>query len=77
MVFSIGGKAGATSSRASLKEKSRRRYSYVESTGVRELEPAGSAGRLTRESRTRESSRAPEKRVAVSRSRRSSKNGRN
>ena len=77
MVFSIGGKSGATSSRASLKEKSRRRYSYVESTGVRELEPAGSAGRLTRESRTRESSRAPEKRVAVSRSRRSSKNGRN
>lgn len=76
MVFSIGGKGDATSSRASLKEKSRRRYSYVESTGVRELEPAGSAGRLTRESRTRESSRAPEKRVAVSRSRRSSKNRR-
>lgn len=76
MVFSIGGKSGATSSRASLKERSRKRYSYVESSGVRELEPATSSSRSTRESKTRESSRAPEKRVAVSRSRRNSKSGR-
>lgn len=77
MVLGIGGKNGATSSRPLLKEKSRKRYSFVESSGVRELEAASGAGRLTRESKTRESSRAPEKRIAVSRSRRSSRSGRN
>ena len=77
MVLGIGGKSGATSSRPLLKEKSRKRYSFVESSGVRELEAASGAGRLTRESKTRESSRAPEKRIAVSRSRRSSRSGRN
>ena len=77
MVLGIGGKSGATSSRPSLKEKGRKRYSFVESSGVRELEAASGAGRLTRESKTRESSRAPEKRIAVSRSRRSSRSGRN
>lgn len=77
MVLDIGGKSGATSSRPLLKEKSRKRYSFVESSGVRELEAASGAGRLTRESKTRESSRAPEKRIAVSRSRRSSRSGRN
>ena len=76
MVLGIGGKSGATSSQPSLKEKGRRRYSFVESSGVRELEAASGAGRLTRESKTRESSRAPEKRIAVSRSRRSSRSGR-
>ena len=77
MVLDIGGKSGATSSRPPLREKSRKRYSFVESSGVRELEAASGSGRLTRESRTRESSRAPEKRIAVSRSRRSSRSGRN
>ena len=77
MVLGIGGKSGATSSRPLLKEKGRKRYSFVESSGVRELEAASGAGRLTRESKTRESSRAPEKRIAVSRSRRSSRSGRN
>ncbi|KAL8793714.1 MAG: hypothetical protein Q9195_003655 [Heterodermia aff. obscurata] len=77
MVLGIGGKSSATSSRPLLKQKSRKRYSFVESSGVRELETASGAGRLTRESKTRESSRAPEKRIAVSRSRRSSRSGRN
>lgn len=76
MVLGIGGKSGAASSRASLKEKGRKRYSYVESSGTRELEAGGGGRRSTRESRTRESSRAAERRVAVSRSRRSSRSGR-
>ena len=76
MVLGIGGKSSGTNSRASLKEKGRKRYSYVESTGVREIEAAESVGRPSRGSKTRESSRAPEKRVAISRSRRSSKSGR-
>ena len=76
MVLGIGGKSGAASSRAPLKEKGRKRYSYVESSGTRELEAGGGGRRSRRESRTRESSRAAEKRVAVSRSRRSSRSGR-
>ncbi|KAL8978907.1 MAG: hypothetical protein Q9205_005629 [Flavoplaca limonia] len=64
--LSIGAKPDA-------REKSRRRQSYVDGTGVKELEYVRTASRMGRTSSKADTERAKERSVAPSRSRRSSK----
>ena len=73
MEFSIGAKSSRTNSTTDLREKGRKRYSFLGGSGIRELEPAVGEGRQTREAKANQES---QRKVAGSRSRRSSRTGR-
>jgi len=77
MEFSIGAKSSKTSSRTDLREKGRKRYSLFGGGSIRELEPASSAGRRSSRSvNADEESKSWSRKIAGSRSRRSSRSGR-
>ena len=69
MELSIGAKQQS-------REKSRRRQSYIDGSGIREVEPARTASRMGRSSRETDVERLKESSGAASRSRRSSKHRR-
>lgn len=76
MEFSIGSK-DKTRSKSDPKEKSRKKYSlFGGSSSIREVEPAVSGSRSRRDSKADEDSKSRTKKVASSRSRRSSRSTR-
>jgi len=76
MEFSIGAKSSKTSSRTESREKGRKKYSHFGGSGIRELEPASSTGRSSsRGVKADEESKSRSRKVAGSRSRRSSRSG--
>ena len=72
--FSIGAKASNTDTKAKSRDKSRKRRSYVESSG-REVEPAANSSR-SRTAKIKEEIKARGRSVVGSKSRRSSRNRR-
>lgn len=75
MELSIGSREMLEGRRNDVKDKSQKRSSYIDSSGLRELEYARSASRVSREDKERES-REKERRALELRTRRSSQSGR-
>lgn len=76
MEFSIGAKSSKTSSKSESREKSRKKYSLFGGSSIREVEPASSTGRPSRDAKADEESKSRGRKIAGSRSRRSSRSGR-
>lgn len=75
MELSIGGREKNPGSRNEMMERSRKRSSYVDDGGARELEPSRSLSQVPRADREMENAAERERKVAGSRSRRSSRTG--
>lgn len=75
MELSIGARERIDGDRDDAGERSRRRYSVIEDGGVKELDYARTASRVGRDQKEIEIGREKERRVAESRSRRSSRSG--
>lgn len=73
MELSIGARGRIDGNRDEASERSRRRYSVVEDVGMKELENIRTASRVGRDEKEIEPGREKERRVAESRSRRSSR----
>ena len=77
MEFSIGSKSNEINTKPEVKEKRRKRYSFFGSSSIREVEPASrSASRPSRDVKADEDSKSRSRKIAGSRSRRSSRSGR-
>lgn len=76
MEFSIGAKSSKTSSRTESREKGRKKYSLFGGSSICEVEPASSTGHPSRGTKADEETKSRSRKIAGSRSRRSSRSGR-